>query len=104
VYQAVLFLSVLQSLIRYTPSHVIIIEILIQVFHLYKAQNSVVFCWVPDHTGNGTSEVAGNAATSDSPLEFSQAHSCDFVLSYIALFYPCDKLNGLIFRVINHAW
>jgi ribonuclease HI len=72
-------LSVLQSLTGYTPNHVIIIEIVIQVSHLHKAGKSVVFCWIPDHTGlsgNKTTDAPAKAATLNRPLELSGSQQC----------------------------
>jgi ribonuclease HI len=44
-------LSALQCLSGYSPDHPIVAEILIQGTHLHKSRKSVVFCWVPGHTG-----------------------------------------------------
>jgi hypothetical protein len=40
-------LSGLQNLSAYSPDHPIVIELLIQLFHLHRAGKSVLFCWIP---------------------------------------------------------
>jgi hypothetical protein len=56
------FLSALQSLNGYGYNHPVVIEVLYQVSHFHKAWKSVVFCWVPDHTGLPSNEAADVAA------------------------------------------
>jgi hypothetical protein len=59
-------LSALQGLNCYSPDHPIIIEILIQLSSLHKSGKSIVFCWVPDHTGlpgNKAADAAAEVAT-----------------------------------------
>jgi hypothetical protein len=43
--------------------HLVVLEILQQVFHFHVARKSVVFCWVPGHT-----DLPGKAAAKASAL------------------------------------
>jgi ribonuclease HI len=42
--------------------HLVILEILQQVFHCLKAGNFVAFCWLPGHTGFSGNEATDAAA------------------------------------------
>jgi ribonuclease HI len=64
-------LSAFQGLNWYSTDHPIVTEILIQLSHLHQSGKSVVFCWVPGHTGlpgNEAADAAAKAAAFYGPL------------------------------------
>jgi ribonuclease HI len=100
-------LSALQSLNGYAPDNPIIIEILIQVCHLHKSGKSVVFCWVPGHTGlpgNETASMAFKAATLDRSFTSDRALGCD-VCAFQCPILMQDKwtnIHGNKLHVMSH--
>jgi hypothetical protein len=73
-------LSSLQSLCGYSPDHPIVIELLIQLFHRLRAGKSVVFCWIPGHSGlpgNEAADAAAKSAALHGPLASDRAFGSD---------------------------
>lgn len=88
-------LSSLQIFSSYSLDHPIVNKILIQLSHFQKAGKSVVFCWVPHHTG-----LPGNRAT-DAAAKVAASH--ETITSDRALgSYVCILLHhGLTLRAKN---
>jgi hypothetical protein len=96
----------LSSLNGSSPDHPIIIEILIQVFHLHKLEKSVVLFWVSGHaglSGNEADDAAAKVVALHRTLVPDSALSskvCTFLHYAVFCHY---KANGLIPRVTKCA-
>jgi hypothetical protein len=86
-------LGTFQSPSGYSPDHLIFIENLIEVAHLHKSGKSVVFWWVPGHTGllgNEAANAAAKVATLHGTLASDRALG-----SYVCTF---------LYRAVLSAW
>jgi hypothetical protein len=96
-------LSSLQSLTNYSPDNPVVNEILIKLSHLQKAWKSLVFCWVPGHTGLPGIEAAdavAKAAALHGTLTSDRALGSD-VRTFL---HRRGKTNGLTHKATNCRW
>jgi hypothetical protein len=90
-------LSVSQSLQAQTPGYPVVSEVLQEVLHRNKAEDSDIFCWLPGHIilpGNGTP----CATAKEFALLGNLTSDCEwvvmFVSSFSVLLHRRGKTNG----------